>query len=218
MEREEYIYRWNFAYRLHHWVLVLALAVLTLSGFYIHWPFIEGGAPGGADVMAWMRFSHFVAGYALILVLVVRSYLAFMSTFCADWREFGIWRNLRNVPNMLAYYLFIKPTHREQGRYNPLQALTYLFWIFLILFSTLTGFALYGGKVFGMIPSPDSFQWVNTFLGGESYTRVWHYLAMWVFLITAAAHIYMAGLTTWVNRDHTLRAILSGYKLKPRRG
>jgi Ni,Fe-hydrogenase I cytochrome b subunit len=40
---------------------------------------------------------------------------------------------------------------------------------------------------------------------------------MWVFLITIAIHIYMASLTTWVNRDHTLRAIFSGYKLKTRR-
>jgi Ni/Fe-hydrogenase 1 B-type cytochrome subunit len=216
MEREEYIYRWNFTYRIHHWLIVLAAAVLALTGFYIHWPFLRG-TPGGIDLMGWMRFSHFVAGYALILGLVVRIYLAFMSTFCADWREFGIWRNLRNVPSTLGYYLFIKPTHEEHGRYNPLQALTYLFWVFLILFLTVTGFALYRGKVFGIMPAPDSFQWVNTLLGGESYTRIWHYLATWLFLITVTAHVYMASLTAWVNRDHTFRSIMSGYKLKPRR-
>lgn len=216
MERKEYIYRWNLTYRIHHWVMVISLAVLTFSGFYIHWPFLKG-TPAGIDLMAWIRFSHFVAAYAFILVVVTRIYLAFMSTFCADWREFGIWWNLRNVPNMLAYYLFIKPTHREEGRYNPLQALTYLFWVLLVLFSTLTGFALYRGKLFGVIPTPDSFQWVNTLLGGEPYTRIWHYLAMWVFLVTVVIHIYMASLATWVNHDHTLRAIFSGYRLKTRR-
>jgi Ni/Fe-hydrogenase 1 B-type cytochrome subunit len=167
--------------------------------------------------MAWMRFSHFVAAYAFILGLVVRIYLAFASMFDADWRDFGLWRNLRNVPDILCYYLFFKANHKEYRRYNPLQALTYLFWVVLILFLTLTGFALYRGSVFGIIPAPDSFHWVNSLLGGESYTRIWHYLAMWVFLITVAIHIYMGAMTAWINRDHTFRSIFTGYKVKPRR-
>jgi Ni/Fe-hydrogenase 1 B-type cytochrome subunit len=215
--REEYVYNWSLAYRIGHWVIVLAMAVLTFTGFYIHWPFMEGGEPGGIDWMAWMRFSHFVAGYLLILGLVVRVYLAFNSMFDANWRDFGIWRNLRNVPDILGYYLFFKGTHKEYRRYNPLQALTYLFWVFLILFLTLTGFALYRGSVFGLLSAPDSFRWVNSILGGESYTRIWHYLAMWVFLITVAIHIYMGAVTTWTNRDHTFRSIFTGYKIKPRR-
>jgi Ni/Fe-hydrogenase 1 B-type cytochrome subunit len=216
MERE-YVYTWSRTERLVHWVVALAVAVLTLTGFYIHWPFIEGGAPGGVDVMAWMRFSHFVAAYALILGLVVRVYLAFASRFAANWRDFSLGRNLRSVPDILGYYLFLKPSHKEYRRYNPLQALTYLFWLFLTMFLALTGFALYRGKIFGILSAPDAFAWVNTLLGGESYTRIWHYLAMWVFLITVAVHVYMAAMTTWTNRDHTLRAIITGYKVKPRR-
>ena len=216
MEREP-IYAWSRTERIVHWMIVLAVAVLTLTGFYIHWPFIEGGAPGGVDVMAWMRFAHFVAAYALILGLVVRVYLAFASRFDADWRDFGPWRNLRNIPDMVGYYLFLKPSHKEYRRYNPLQALTYLFWLFLILFLAFTGFALYRGKIFGILSAPDAFAWVNTLLGGESYTRIWHYLAMWAFLITVAVHVYMAAMITWTNRDHTFRAIITGYKVRPRR-
>ena len=216
MERE-YRYEWSLTYRIDHWVIALAVAVLTLTGFYIHWPFLKGGAPGGVGLMAWMRFSHFVAAYALILGLVVRVYLAFTSVFAADWRDFGIWHNLRDVPDMLAYYLFLKGSHKEYRRYNPLQALTYLFWVLLILFLTFTGFALYRGRVFGLVAAPESFRWVNTLLGGESYTRIWHYLAMWVFLITVAIHVYMAAITAWSNRDHTFRSIFTGYKIKLRR-
>ena len=213
MERE-YEYSWNLTYRIDHWVRVLALTILTFTGFYIHWPFLPGGEPGGFAVMAWMRFAHFTAAYIFILGLVVRLYLAFNSTFDADWRDFGIIRNLKNIPDILLYYLFLKKTHKEYRRYNPLQAFTYLFWIFLILFLTLTGFALYRGKVFGIIPAQDSFLWVRDLLGGESYTRIWHFLAMWVFLITTAIHVYMAAMTTWIRRDHTFRSIFSGYKLK----
>ena len=214
---QEYIYTWSRTDRIVHWTITLAVAVLTLTGFYIHWPFIEGGAPGGVDVMAWMRFAHFVGAYALILGLIVRVYLAFASRFDADWRDFSLWRVLRSVPDILAYYLFLKRSHREYRRYNPLQALTYLFWLLLILFLSLTGFALYRGRIFGILSAPDSFRWVNDLLGGESYTRIWHYLAMWVFLITVAVHVYMAAMTSWANRDHTFRSIFTGYKVKPRR-
>ncbi len=213
MERV-YRYEWNLTYRIDHWVRVIALAVLTLTGFYIYWPFLEGSAEGGIDLMAWMRFAHFTAAYALILGLVARVYLAFNSSFDADWRDFGIGRNLKNVPDILGYYLFLKGTHKEYRRYNPLQAFTYLFWAALILFLALTGFALYRGKVFGLIPAPDAFLWVHDLLGGESWTRVWHFLAMWVFLVTIAIHIYMATMTAWVRRDHTVRSMITGYKLK----
>lgn len=216
MERE-YIYTWSRTDRIVHWTITLAVAVSTLTGFYIHWPFIEGGAPGGVEVMAWMRFAHFIGAYALILGLIVRVYLAFTSRFDADWRDFSLWRNLRSVPDILGYYLFLRRSHREYRRYNPLQALTYFFWLLLILFLSLTGFALYHGKIFGVLSAPDSFRWVNDLLGGESYTRIWHYLAMWVFLITVAIHVYMAAMTSWTNRDHTFRSIFTGYKLKPRR-
>lgn len=216
MERE-YIYAWSRTDRIVHWMIALAVAVLTLTGFYIHWPFIEGGAPGGVDVMAWMRFAHFVGAYALILALIVRVYLAFASMFDADWRDFSLWSNLRSVPDILGYYLFLKRGHKEYRRYNPLQALTYFLWVFLILFFVLTGFALYRGSVFGILSAPDAFAWINTLLGGESYTRIWHYLAMWLFLITVAVHVYMAALTSWTNRDHSFRAIITGYRVKPRR-
>jgi Ni/Fe-hydrogenase 1 B-type cytochrome subunit len=214
MERA-YHYEWNLTYRIDHWARVLALAVLTFTGFYISWPFLQGGAEGGFAVMAWMRFAHFTAAYVLVLGLVVRVYLAFNSTFDADWRDFGIWRNLRDIPDILGYYLFLKETHKEYRRYNPLQAFTYLFWVFLIFFLTLTGFALYRGKVFGIIPAPDAFIWVESLLGGRSYVRIWHFLAMWVFIITTAIHVYMATMTAFVRRDHSVRSMFSGYKYKP---
>ena len=70
MERE-YVYTWSLTERIVHWVIALAVAVLTLTGFYIHWPFVEGGAPGGVGVMAWMRFT--------ILLLPMRSSLHWLS-------------------------------------------------------------------------------------------------------------------------------------------
>jgi Ni/Fe-hydrogenase 1 B-type cytochrome subunit len=186
--------------------------VLTFTGLYIHWPFIAGGPE--SFIMAWMRFFHFIAAYALILGLVVRVYMAFRSTFDSDWKDFSITENIKNVPDILGYYLFIKRSHKDYRKYNPLQALAYLFVALVIIFTALTGGALYHGRIFLILPAPDSFRWVSSLLGGESYTRIWHILAMWFFIIFMLIHVYMSIMITMINKDKTFSSIFTGYKLK----
>jgi Ni/Fe-hydrogenase 1 B-type cytochrome subunit len=210
--KEELVKDWSLGYILDHWIRVLAITVLVFTGIYIHTPFIAGGPD--STIMASMRFFHFVSAYALVLGLVVRVYMAFKSTFDADWKDFSITENLKNVPDVLGYYLFIKGSHKDYRRYNPLQALAYLFTGLVIIFTAFTGFAVYHGKAFGFIACPDSFRWVSNILGGESYTRIWHILAMWYFIVFLLVHVYLAISITLVNRDRTLTSIITGYKLK----
>ncbi len=203
---------WSLGYILDHWIRVVSIAVLVFTGLYIHWPFIAGGPE--SFIMAWMRFFHFVAAYALILGLVVRVYMAFRSTFDADWRDFSVTENLKNVPDILSYYLFIKGSHKDYRKYNPLQALSYLFVGLVIIFTGLTGGAIYHGRFLMVVPAPDAFRWVSRLLGGESYTRIWHILAMWFFIVFLLIHVYLAFMTGLINKDRTLTSIFTGYKLK----
>jgi len=211
MENEK-IREWNLAYILDHWIRVAAMLVLIFTGLYIEWPFIKGGPD--SFIMAWMRFFHFAAAYALILGLVVRLYMAFRSTSDADWKDFNVIQAIKNIPDIAGYYLFIKGTHKDYRKYNPLQALSYLFTGVMIIFSALTGFAIYHGKVFGLIPAESGFRWVSTLLGGESYTRLWHIITMWYFIIFLLIHVYMSLMITFVNKDRTFTSIFTGYKLK----
>ncbi len=203
---------WSLGYILDHWIRVIAIAVLIFTGIYIHTPFIAGGPD--STIMASMRFFHFLCAYALILGLVIRIYMAFRSTFDADWRDFSITENLKNVPDILSYYLFIKGSHKDYRRYNPLQALAYLFTALVIIFTILTGGALYHGKLFGILTCPDRFRWVSAILGGESYTRIWHILAMWYFIVFVLIHMYLAISISLINKDRTFTSIFTGYKLK----
>lgn len=205
-------YEWNLTFRIDHWIRFISIVLLVFTGFYIHWPFINGGP--GSFLMAWMRFFHFLAAYALILGLVVRLYLAFNSRFSSDWKDFGIMKNLAGVPDILGYYLFIKKTHKDYGRYNPLQALAYLFMAFMIIFTGLTGAALYKGNLFGVINAASGFGWVSRMLGGESYVRIWHFLSMWIFIIFILVHVYMSLLISATQKDKTFTSIFTGYKLK----
>lgn len=205
-------YEWNLAFRIDHWVRFIAIALLICTGFYIHWPFMAGGP--GSFVMLWMRFFHFVAAYAFMLGLVVRVYLAFNSRFSSDWKDFGIIKNLAGVPDMLGYYLFMKGSHKEHERYNPLQALAYLGMALVMIFTALTGAALYKGYIFGFINSAESFRWVSNMFGGESYVRIWHFLSMWIFIIFLFVHVYLSLLITATNKDGSFMSIFTGYKLK----
>jgi len=208
----EMIKEWSVGYILDHWVRVISIAVLIFTGIFIHWPFMAGGPD--SFIMAEMRFFHFLAAYALILGLVIRVYMAFRSTFDADWKDFSVFENLKNVPDILGYYLFLKGSHKVYRKYNPLQALAYLVVGLAIIFEALTGAALYHGHAFGFINAPGSFLWVSNMLGGESYTRIWHILVMWFFIIFVLIHVYMSLMINTINKDGTFTSIFTGYKLK----
>ncbi len=207
----ETIRAWSLGYILDHWIRVIAIAVLMFTGIYIHTPFIAGGPD--SFLMASMRFFHFVAAYALVLGLVVRVYMAFKSTFDADWKDFSVLENIKNIPDVLGYYLFFKGSHKDYRKYNPLQALAYLFTGLVIVFTAFTGAAIYHGRPFLIFPM-ESFRWVNRLLGGESNTRIWHILAMWYFIVFVLVHTYLAVSISMIEKDRTLTSIFTGYKLK----
>lgn len=203
---------WSVGYIIEHWVRVISIAVLVFTGFYIHWPFMAGGPE--SFIMAWMRFFHFVAAYTLMLGLVVRVYMSVRSTFDADWKDFVSIENFKNLPDITKYYLFLSDAHKHYRKYTPLQAFAYLAVGALIVIMALTGGAIYHGRLFGFIPSPGSFQWVNAVLGGEPNTRLVHLAITWFFLIFVMIHVYMSLMMDWVNKDRTLTSIFTGYKLK----
>src|SRR3989304_3618073 len=56
---------------------------------------------------------------------------------------------------------WIRFSHKDYRKYNPLQALAYLFIGLVIIFTAITGAALYKGMAFGLINTTESFRWVN---------------------------------------------------------
>ncbi|MBI5750406.1 MAG: cytochrome b/b6 domain-containing protein, partial [Nitrospinae bacterium] len=139
----EKIYEWNMVYRINHWLRAVSIFTLIFTGYYIYWPFLSSGE--GSQLMNLMRFFHFISMYIIILSFIAQLY------FDKDIREYlPTWSKIKTTPDMLAYYLFLKDTHEEYGKFNPLQALTYFFWGLLLIIETLTGFAIYSGKIFGI--------------------------------------------------------------------
>ena len=203
----EKIYEWNMVYRMNHWIRAISIFTLVFTGYYIYWPFLS--PEEDSQLMNLMRFFHFISMYIIILSFIAQLY------FDKDiWEYLPTWNKIKTVPDMLAYYLFLKDTHEEYGKFNPLQALTYFFWGLLLIIETLTGFAIYSGNIFGIWDSRTAFGWVNNILGGMPITRLVHFAIMWIFIITVPVHIYMVILKELTDRDSTFWSIFTGYKLK----
>jgi len=207
MERELI---WSTAYRLDHWIRVLSIFTLIITGWYIHAPFFGGGE--GALTMATARWLHFSAAYVLIFGLIVRVYMSFNSKFYADWRDFGLWKNLKGIPAEIAYYVFVRPDGIKNGRYNPLQAYTYLFLLLLLLLMASLGFSMYTGTLFGLADASDSFAWIQNLFGGETMVRNLKFLFTWFILIFILIHVYIVIVATYWDKDNTLGSMFSGYK------
>lgn len=165
--------------RIYHWVHLLAIIALAFTGLYIHWPFLP-------VAMVTMRFIHFVAMYVLVFTLLIRLSYAFISRN-RDWRKFGLgWKQWKMIPGTLAYYLFLRRKLPEgAGEYNPLQRITYIVFVLLVIAQALTGFALYA-------LTASYLTWLTIFIGGLVKVRAWHFFITWLFIVLAGVHVYLS--------------------------
>ncbi len=161
-----------------HYIHLISIILLVLSGFYIHYPFSQSG-------MNLMRTIHFIAMYVVIFNLIWRIYWAFLGR-SRDWRTFVYdTKNKGTLFKTVKYYLFVQREKPETAKYNTLQKGIYNFWIFLLIVSAITGFSLYW-------PTAPFFSTLNAWVGAVTTMRMIHFLIMWIFIVTVALHVYLA--------------------------
>ncbi len=176
-----------------HWINLVCMILLIITGFYIHFPFIAG----------WMgicRGIHIFCGVVIVLNLIVRVVLAFIIKDAqrGGTRE-GLDRDIKNfLPSKankhqflpwIKYYLFIKKDHPKGTKYGSLQKICYFLIPFLILASAFSGFSLWETTADWAL-----FAWGTQLVGGAMNMRVIHYFLMWVFIIFIIIHVYLANI------------------------
>ena len=186
---------------LTHWINLLAMCFLTLSGFYIHYP-IFGGLMGLA------RGTHFFWMFVLLINLIVRLVLMFFvkDAIMPNTREvdydYKNWlpqaANRHQMLPWVKYYLFFKKEHPISAKYGVLQKIAYIVTPVLILAAAYTGFCLWGptsGLPFFRVGTDWIAAQFNLGGGGDPMgVRIVHYWIMWVILIFTAAHVYLANI------------------------
>jgi Ni/Fe-hydrogenase 1 B-type cytochrome subunit len=184
---------------LTHWINLLSMIFLTLSGLYIHFP-IFGGLMGAA------RGTHFFWMFVLLINLLLRIVLAFIvkdspmpdgSDVGLDVRNFVVQKaNVGKFWKTIGYYLFIVKDKPEMGKYNPLQKLAYLLTIPLTLLAAYTGFCLWAPTMNWAFFQAGTVWFASLFNAGGGGSlmpvRILHYWTMWAILSFTFIHVYLA--------------------------
>lgn len=183
-----------------HWINLLAMCFLTLSGFYIHFPFVAG-------LMGLARGIHFFWMFVLIINLTFRIIASFFvkTTTEMDTREVDYdiknWlpqkSNRHQLWPVVKYYLFFKKDYPITAKYASLQKIAYLITIPVTFAAAYTGFCLWG-PTSQMAFFQAGTDWVSTLFGSGGGAlmamRIVHYWIMWVILIFTAVHAYLANI------------------------
>ncbi len=209
------VYVWEWPVRIFHWTMVLSLIVLTVTGFYMHGPFLVATS-SRAWVMGTARFVHELFGFILISVVIVRLYWFFAGNRWARWRA---WipltrKQWSSMYSMVLYYTYRRREPFPEIGHNSLATATYLAILSLLVLECLTGIVLFSvvrGSHFltmmvGWIPRIVDIQYIRTF----------HYFVMFLFMAFVIHHVYSAVLVSMEQKNGLMEAIFTGWKFVSR--
>lgn len=211
MQQSKRVYVWELPVRLTHWINTVCIVAFSITGLYIGNPFMHA-LSADQYIMGWMRFIHFIAGYAFLMSMIIRIYWSFMGNEHANWRvlfPFSAerWRDL--IGGLKFYALLSKKAPFAIG-HTATAGLTYLIVFLIFGFEIVSGFALYSVNHSGLL-------W--TLLGGWltgllhlQTIRLYHHLAMYVIFAFVLVHIYIAWWLDSVEKNGLMFSIFGGYK------
>lgn len=208
------LYVWERPLRLAHWAIFFAIAVLSVTGYYMHAPFLVAHAR--TDYwMGTMRFIHLLAAWVLIGALLLRIYWFFMGNRWAHLRAFlpHTRRQKQSLTGTIGYYSLFRREAFKQAGHNSLASVTYLLVYALIALECLTGLALYSA-VLGSRLLSFFIGWLPRLIDIQ-YLRMMHYGLMFAFLAFLIHHVYSALLVASEERNGLMDSIFTGYKFVP---
>lgn len=220
LEKAEYI--WQLPVRITHWINVLSIAILAITGIYIAHPFMYDpntflgigwlSTLTGGYFMGTVRFIHFVTAFIFTSSVFFRIYWMFMGNKYASWRQYLPVRRerRRGIRRMLGYYLFVRRVPPAMIGHNPLAGTAYSVLMILYLFQIITGFALYS-LPFDRGLWPTLFGWV-ILVFTTPVVRIIHTILMWMMIAFVVHHVYTAILIDIEEHSGLMSSIFTGYK------
>ena len=215
------VYVWEAPVRIWHWVMVVAMIVLGVTGYFIGTPmFSVSGEAIHHYAFGYIRFAHFAAGYIFAIFFLLRLLWIFLGNSYA--REIFLvpvrmvdrawWSGMYQQSR---YYLFLNPEAHPYHGHNPL-AMAAMFFMYVLgsVFMIVTGFALYGEGT-GM----DSWayilfsSWVLPLLGYSQNVHTLHHLGMYVLIVFTIAHVYMVIREDIGSNETVLSTMVNGWRV-----
>ncbi len=210
---------WELPVRFFHWVNVLSITVLTVTGFIIaNPPALHSSAEAtNLHLFGIVRFIHFGAAYIFFFNMILRIYWSFVGNQFASWRTFWpfskkMWNNFWHV--LKIDILLLNEDHPDVKNisigHNSVAAFSYLALFLIALTSIFTGFALYADTSGWWLPK--LFSWVTPMFGGDFMVRTIHHISMWGFILFTLVHVYLVFYHDWLEGRGEVSSMFSGYK------
>jgi Ni/Fe-hydrogenase 1 B-type cytochrome subunit len=205
-------YVWEIPVRVTHWLNVVAITTLCVTGLFIGHP-LSIGESASSFTMGWIRFVHFTAAYVFAIGLAVRVYWSLVGNKYSNWRTFFPYLNKTEREKMVAtfrYYLLLDRRLPHVVGHNAVAASSY-FLVFLIYLGLIvSGFTLYsehapGGRLHTLVG------WVTHIFSNQSL-RLIHHSFMWLLIGFVINHIYSCWLMDIKERGGIISSMFSGYK------
>lgn len=205
-------YIWELPVRWCHWVNVVCIAILAVTGFFIGTPFSFASSTSDYT-MGWIRFIHFTAAYLFTISVISRFIWAFIGNKYSSWREFfpmltseGRQKSIK----MLRYYFFLDSRVPETIGHNPLATSAYVVLFAFYVLMILTGFSMYAehapGSIMHRLFEP------MYMLFSTQGMRMVHHLSVWMIFGFIINHIYSAWLMDIKEHGSEISSMFSGYK------
>jgi Ni/Fe-hydrogenase 1 B-type cytochrome subunit len=209
------VYVWELPVRFYHWLNFLCVLALAVTGYLIGRPLAIRQA-AEASFAYWfgtVRFIHFAAAYIFFFNFQIRIYWGFVGNKYAHWENFIIHRRsqLREIGQVLKIDILqaqVKPM--DTIGHNALAGFTYFLTFLAFLFQAATGFGMYSAMSDAWLPR--LFAWVVPLMGGDFAVRQWHHLFMWLFILFAMVHVYLAFYHDYVEGRGVLSSMAGGWK------
>ncbi|MBP2641607.1 MAG: hyaC [Firmicutes bacterium] len=203
--------------RIFHWVMVVSIITLFVTGLYIGDPGYIGTqseeptfAVANLFSMETMRYVHFVVAFIFVASFILRVYGFVINKgdrlFPRPWTS-AYWTGTVDVA---MHYTFLRSTHKPYLR-NQMARASYAFVYILLFIEAITGFAMYymihpngwGAAIFGR---------VNAWFGGEYTVHLVHHYIAWIFIIFAIAHVYLSLREDAREKNGEISSMFSGVK------
>ena len=205
-------YIWELPVRWCHWINVLSIVILSVTGYLIGAPY-SFGRSASDFAMGWIRFAHFTAAYLFTVSLASRVLWSFVGNRYAGWREFFPFATVKGrekMIRMLRYYMLIDREVPETVGHNPLATTAYTVLFALYILMITTGFSLYAQHdPGGVMHKSLGFMYA---LFSDQGMRLTHHFSMYLIFGFIVNHIYSAWLMDIKEHGSEVSSMFSGYK------
>jgi Ni/Fe-hydrogenase 1 B-type cytochrome subunit len=205
-------YIWELPVRWSHWINVMSIVLLAVTGFFIGTPF-SFGSSASDFTMGWIRFVHFTAAYAFAVSVLSRLIWSVIGNKYAGWMEFfpiATAAGREKMTKMLRYYMFVDKEVPETVGHNPLATTAYFALFLLYILMILTGFSLYAEHApAGIMHKSLGFMYS---LFSNQGMRLAHHCSMYLIFGFIINHVYSAWLMDIKEHGSEISSMFSGYK------